>query len=232
MFPMGKKDYKKELMNRNLEKWKDEYLKYAYDWFRYNLVKNKCEKALGKRIKIHSLRHCVSKDTEILTINGWKNYTSLNLEEEIHKRLIDQNEAVNMVASALRRARTELRSTKKPIVNLLFLGPTGVGKTELAKALTEFMFNDEEALVRLDMSEYMEKHSVAKMIGSPPGYVGYEEGGQLTEIVRRKPYAVILFDEIEKAHPEVFNILLQILDEGRLTDSKGRKSILKIQLLL
>ncbi|MDD2647106.1 MAG: AAA family ATPase [Patescibacteria group bacterium] len=144
------------------------------------------------------------------------------LEEEIHKRLIDQEEAVVSVANAIRRNRAGISEENKPIGSFMFIGPSGVGKTELARALAEFMFDTEQALVRLDMSEYMEKHTVSKMIGSPPGYVGYDEGGQLTEIIRRKPYSVILFDEIEKAHPDVFNILLQILDDGRLTDAKGR----------
>jgi len=145
------------------------------------------------------------------------------MEEEIHKRLIDQEEAVKAVANAIRRSRAGISEENRPIGSFIFLGPTGVGKTELAKALAEFIFNNENALVRLDMSEYMERHTVSKIIGSPPGYVGYEEGGQLTEIIRRRPYSVVLFDEIEKAHPEVFNILLQILDAGRLTDAKGRK---------
>jgi len=143
-------------------------------------------------------------------------------EEELKKRVIGQDEAIKSVANAIRRSRAGISEEKKPIGSFLFVGPTGVGKTELAKALAEFMFNDEAALIRLDMSEFMEKHSVAKIIGSPPGYVGYDEGGQLTEKIRRRPYSVILFDEIEKAHPEIFNILLQILDDGRLTDSKGR----------
>jgi ATP-dependent Clp protease ATP-binding subunit ClpB len=144
------------------------------------------------------------------------------MEEIIQQRIIGQSEAVKAVANAVRRSRAGISEAGRPIGSFIFLGPTGVGKTELAKALAEFMFNDEEAMVRIDMSEYMEKHAVARLIGSPPGYVGYEEGGQLTEAVRRRPYAVILFDEIEKAHPEVFNILLQLLDDGRLTDSKGR----------
>jgi len=145
------------------------------------------------------------------------------MEEELHKRLVDQDEAVKAVSDAIRRSRAGISEENKPIGSFIFLGPTGVGKTELAKALAEFIFNNENALVRLDMSEYMERHTVSKIIGSPPGYVGYEEGGQLTEIIRRRPYSVVLFDEIEKAHPEVFNILLQILDAGRLTDAKGRK---------
>jgi ATP-dependent Clp protease ATP-binding subunit ClpB len=146
----------------------------------------------------------------------------VHAEEELSKRVISQQKAIKAVANALRRNRAGLTADNRPIGSFMFLGPTGVGKTELAKALAEFLFNDEDALIRVDMSEYMEQHSVAKFIGSPPGYVGHEEGGQLTEKIRRKPYSVILFDEIEKAHPEVFNILLQILDDGRLTDTKGR----------
>jgi ATP-dependent Clp protease ATP-binding subunit ClpC len=146
----------------------------------------------------------------------------LNLEQILHKRLIGQEQAVEATAKAIRRARVGLKDPKKPIGSFIFLGPTGVGKTELSKALAEALFGDENAIIRVDMSEYMEKHSVSKLVGSPPGYVGYDEGGQLTEKVRRKPYSVILFDEIEKAHPDVFNILLQLLDDGRMTDSKGR----------
>ena len=146
----------------------------------------------------------------------------LHLEEELHKRVVGQNEAITAVADAVRRSRAGLQDTKKPIGSFLFLGTTGVGKTELARALAEFLFNDENMMTRIDMSEYQERHSVSRLIGAPPGYVGYEEGGQLTEAVRRKPYSVILLDEIEKAHPDVFNILLQVLDDGRLTDNKGR----------
>ncbi len=145
-----------------------------------------------------------------------------NLEQELSKRVVGQEEAIKSISNAIRRSRAGLAEEKRPIGSFIFLGPTGVGKTELARALAESLFNDEAALVRLDMSEYMEKHAVSRMVGSPPGYVGYEEGGQLTEIVRRRPYVVILLDEIEKAHPDVFNILLQILDDGRLTDAKGR----------
>jgi len=145
------------------------------------------------------------------------------MEKELEKRVVGQDEAIHSVANAIRRSRAGIAEQFRPIGSFIFLGPTGVGKTELAKALAEFLFNAENSMVRVDMSEYMEPHSVAKMIGSPPGYVGYEEGGQLTEIIRKKPYSVILFDEIEKAHPQVFNILLQILDEGHLTDAKGRQ---------
>lgn len=146
----------------------------------------------------------------------------LNLEETLHSRVIGQEEAVNAVSKAIRRARAGLKDPKRPIGSFIFLGPTGVGKTELARALAEAMFADEEAMIRIDMSEYMEKHATSRLVGSPPGYVGYEEGGQLTEKVRSKPYSVVLLDEVEKAHPEVFNILLQVLEDGRLTDSKGR----------
>ncbi|MDE6139244.1 MAG: ATP-dependent chaperone ClpB, partial [Candidatus Gastranaerophilales bacterium] len=156
----------------------------------------------------------------------------LNMEDILHKRLVGQDEAVDTVSDAIRRARSGLKDPKRPIGTFLFLGPTGVGKTELAKSLAEFMFNDEDALIRIDMSEYMEKHNVARLVGAPPGYVGYEEGGQLTEAVRRKPYSVVLFDEIEKAHPDVFNIMLQIFDDGRLTDSKGRTVDFKNTLII
>lgn len=146
----------------------------------------------------------------------------LNLDNILHRRVIGQDEAVRAVADAVLRARAGLKDIRRPIGSFIFLGPTGVGKTELARALSEALFDTEDNMIRIDMSEYMEKHAVARLIGAPPGYVGYEEGGQLTEAVRRKPYSVILFDEIEKAHPDVFNILLQILDDGRLTDSQGR----------
>ena len=147
----------------------------------------------------------------------------LGLEDTLKKRVIGQDEAVKMVAKAIKRGRVGLKDPKRPIGSFMFLGPTGVGKTELSKALAEALFGDENAMIRVDMSEYMEKHSVSKLIGSPPGYVGYEEGGQLSEQVRRHPYSVILFDEIEKAHGDVFNILLQVLDDGQITDSNGRK---------
>ncbi|MEQ1646088.1 MAG: AAA family ATPase, partial [Pyrinomonadaceae bacterium] len=146
----------------------------------------------------------------------------VQMEQNLGKRVIGQTEALEAVSNAVRRARAGLQDPNRPVGSFIFLGPTGVGKTETARALAEFLFDDERAMIRLDMSEYMEKHAVARMIGAPPGYVGYEEGGQLTEAVRRRPYSVVLFDEIEKAHPDVFNLLLQILDDGRLTDSKGR----------
>jgi len=146
----------------------------------------------------------------------------VQMENRLHKRVVGQDEAVAAVANALRRARTGLQDPNRPIGSFVFLGPTGVGKTELARALAEFMFDDEHAMVRLDMSEYQERHTVARLIGAPPGYVGYDEGGQLTEAVRRRPYSVILLDEIEKAHAEVFDVLLQVLDDGRLTDGQGR----------
>ena len=179
-------------------------------------------------------RKCIVTETSIAeVVNAWtgipvnrltedESEKLLHLEDELHKRVIGQDEAVEAVARAIRRARAGLKDPKRPIGSYLFLGPTGVGKTELSKALAEVMFSNEDAMIRLDMSEYMESHSVSKLVGSPPGYVGFDEGGQLTERVRRKPYCVILLDEIEKAHPDVFNILLQVLEDGRLTDSKGR----------
>jgi ATP-dependent Clp protease ATP-binding subunit ClpB len=144
------------------------------------------------------------------------------MEERLHRRVVGQDEAVSAVSDALRRSRAGLSDPDRPIGTFLFLGPTGVGKTELARALAEFMFDSPEAMVRIDMSEYMEKHSVSRLVGAPPGYVGYEEGGQLTEAVRRRPYSVVLLDEIEKAHTDVFNVLLQVMDDGRLTDGHGR----------
>jgi ATP-dependent Clp protease ATP-binding subunit ClpB len=146
----------------------------------------------------------------------------LHLEEELHRRVVGQDEAISAIADAVRRSRAGLNDPRRPIGSFIFLGTTGVGKTELAKALAEYLFDDENMMTRIDMSEYQEKHTVSRLVGAPPGYVGYDEGGQLTEAVRRKPYSVVLFDEIEKAHPDVFNILLQVLDDGRLTDNKGR----------
>merc|ERR1711966_207074 len=156
----------------------------------------------------------------------------MGMEEKLHERLIGQEEAIVACSRAIRRARTGLKSPNRPVASFIFAGPTGVGKSELAKSLSQFYFGSEEAMVRLDMSEFMERHTVSKLIGSPPGYVGYSEGGQLTEAVRRRPYTVVLFDEIEKGHPDVFNLLLQILEDGRLTDSKGRVVDFKNTLLI
>ena len=151
----------------------------------------------------------------------------LHLEDELHKRVVGQDEAISTIANAIRRSRTGLSDGRRPIGSFLFLGTTGVGKTELARALAEVMFDDENMMVRIDMSEYQERHSISRLIGAPPGYVGYDESGQLTEAVRRKPYSIVLFDEIEKAHPDVFNTLLQVLEDGRLTDNKGRTADFK-----
>ncbi|WP_294194058.1 ATP-dependent Clp protease ATP-binding subunit, partial [uncultured Cloacibacillus sp.] len=148
----------------------------------------------------------------------------LRMEEELRKRVVGQDEALHAVARAVRRARSGMKDPKRPVGSFLFLGPTGVGKTELARSLAEFLFGSEEAMIRIDMSEYMERHEAAKLIGAPPGYVGFEEGGKLTEAIRRRPYSVVLFDEIEKAHPDVFNVMLQLLEDGRLTDGKGHVS--------
>ncbi|MDK4140620.1 AAA family ATPase, partial [Staphylococcus pseudintermedius] len=156
-------------------------------------------------------------------LNETESERLLNLEDTLHERVIGQNDAVIAISKAVRRARAGLKDPKRPIGSFIFLGPTGVGKTELARALAEAMFGEEDAMIRVDMSEFMEKHAVSRLVGAPPGYVGHDDGGQLTEKVRRKPYSVILFDEIEKAHPDVFNILLQVLDDGHLTDTKGRR---------
>ena len=185
---------------------------------------NKKVKKSSGSIGATEIAEVVAKSTGIpvTKITETEKEKLIHLEEIIHKRVIGQNEAVDAVAKAIRRSRVGLQDAKRPIGSFLFMGPTGVGKTELSKALAEAMFDDENSIIRIDMSEYMESHSVAKLIGAPPGYVGYDEGGQLTEQVRRKPYSVVLFDEIEKAHPDIFNALLQILDDGRLTDSQGR----------
>ncbi|MBW6499266.1 MAG: AAA family ATPase, partial [Bacteroidales bacterium] len=156
----------------------------------------------------------------------------LQLEDELHKRVVGQDEAIAAVSDAIRRSRAGLHDPKRPVGSFIFLGTTGVGKTELARALAEFLFNDEDAMIRIDMSEYQERHTVSRLIGAPPGYVGYEESGQLTEAVRRKPYSVVLLDEIEKAHPDVFNILLQVLEDGRLTDNKGRTADFKNTIII
>lgn len=187
-----------------------------------HVQKNK--KMLKEEVDAEDIAEIVAKWTGIPVTRMLESERTklLNLEDHIHERLINQEDAVRVVSDAIRRSRAGLQDEKKPIGSFIFLGSTGVGKTELARAIAEFLFNDESAMVRIDMSEYMEKFSVSRLIGAPPGYVGYEEGGQLTEAVRRKPYSVVLLDEIEKAHHEVFNVLLQLLDEGRLTDSKGR----------
>ena len=178
----------------------------------------------NSEVTVEDIAHVVSAWTGIPVTKLAQTETDklLNMEAILHGRLIGQEEAVKAVSKAVRRARAGLKDPKRPIGSFIFLGPTGVGKTELARALAESIFGDEEAMIRIDMSEYMERHSTSRLVGSPPGYVGYEEGGQLTEKVRRKPYSVVLLDEIEKAHPDVFNILLQVLEDGRLTDSKGR----------
>ena len=204
----------------------------------------KIDKIREKWKKERNQKNLVVGENEIAdVVSGWTKIPVRKLEEEeserlqkleeiLHKRVVGQEEAVTAISKAIRRGRVGLKDPKRPIGSFLFLGPTGVGKTELCKALAEAMFGTENALIRVDMSEYMEKHSVSKMIGSPPGYVGYEEGGQLSEKVRRNPYSVILFDEIEKAHPDVFNILLQVLDDGHITDAQGRKIDFKNTILI
>lgn len=184
----------------------------------------KDKKMLKEEVDEEDIAEVISKWTGIPAVKLLEEEADklIRMEEHLHKRVIGQSKAVQAIAEAVRRNRAGLNNPRRPVGSFIFLGPTGVGKTELAKALSEFLFDSEDALIRIDMSEYMEKHSVAKLIGAPPGYVGYEEGGQLTEKVRRKPYCVVLMDEIEKAHPDVFNLLLQLLDDGRLTDSKGR----------
>src|SRR5476649_46928 len=194
------------------------------------------EKELGERdstIENPMVKEEVDEDDIALTVASWtgipvdrllegETAKLIHIEERLHQRVVGQEEAVSAVANALRRARTGLQDPDRPIGSFVFLGPTGVGKTELARALAGFMFDNERAMVRIDMSEYQERHTVARLLGAPPGYVGYDEGGQLTEAVRRRPYTVVLLDEIEKAHAEVFDVLLQVLDDGRLTDGQGR----------
>jgi ATP-dependent Clp protease ATP-binding subunit ClpC len=174
-------------------------------------------------IRADDIAHIVSKWTGIPVSRLEEEETQklLRMEEELHQRVVSQDDAIHTIAKAIRRARAGLKDPRRPTGSFIFLGPTGVGKTLLAKALAELLFGDEDALIRIDMSEYMEKYAVSRLVGAPPGYVGYEEGGQLTEKVRQKPYSVVLFDEIEKAHPDIFSILLQVFDAGRLTDSWG-----------
>jgi ATP-dependent Clp protease ATP-binding subunit ClpB len=181
-------------------------------------------KLLRNRVTEEEIAEVVSKWTGIPVAKMLEGERAklLRMEEALHRRVVGQDEAVRAIGDAIRRSRAGLADPQRPNGSFLFLGPTGVGKTELCKALAEFLFDSEEAMVRVDMSEYMEKHSVARLIGAPPGYVGYEEGGHLTELVRRRPYSVILLDEVEKAHADVFNVLLQVLDDGRLTDGQGR----------
>lgn len=190
----GRENYDKEKANAKLSIGEEDIAEIVADWT--GIPVSKLTEAESKRL--------------------------LNLEDTLHKRVIGQSEAVSAVARAIKRARAGIADPKRPIGSFIFLGPTGVGKTELSKALAEAMFGDENLMIRVDMSEYMDKSNVSKLIGSAPGFVGFDEGGQLTEKVRRKPYSVVLFDEIEKAHPDVFNMLLQILEDGRLTDSHGR----------
>ena len=215
---------------------------------RYGLLKQEEEKlnALQAQLKASprgGLEGAVTADDIAEVVSRWTSIPVtrmlqsereklLHLEEELHKRVIGQDEAITAVSDAVRRSRAGLQDPKRPIASFIFLGTTGVGKTELAKTLAEYLFNDEQMITRIDMSEYQEKHTVSRLIGAPPGYVGYDEGGQLTEAVRRKPYSVVLFDEIEKAHPDVFNILLQVLDDGRLTDNKGRTANFKNTIII
>ena len=196
--------------------------------------KNKSDKIISESVTDEEIAKIVSKWTGIpvVKLTESERNKTLHLDEELHKRVIGQDEGVTMVTESIIRSRAGIKDPKKPIGSFLFLGPTGVGKTELAKALASSLFDDESNMVRIDMSEYMEKYSVSRLIGAPPGYVGYDEGGQLTEAVRRKPYSVVLFDEIEKAHPDVFNVLLQVLDDGRITDSQGRTVDFKNTILI
>ncbi|MCA9380814.1 ATP-dependent Clp protease ATP-binding subunit [Candidatus Dojkabacteria bacterium] len=201
----------------NIEKLRDEMKPIEANWMKERGTET-------PEVTVKDIQQVISDVTgvPVTELNPEEKENLLKLEDRLHQRVIGQNEAVKLVAQAIKRSRTGLKDPNRPIASFLFLGPTGVGKTELAKALSEVMFGDDDAMIRIDMSEYMEKFAVTRLIGSPPGYVGYEEGGQLTEKVRRKPYSVVLLDEIEKAHPDVFNILLQVMDDGKLTDGKGR----------
>ena len=197
-------------------------------------VKNKDLSLVHENVSEEEIAKIISRWTGIpvAKLTESERNKTLHLDEELHKRVVGQEEGVTKVTEAIIRSKAGIKDPGKPIGSFLFLGPTGVGKTELAKALASSLFDDENNMVRLDMSEYMEKHSVSRLIGAPPGYVGYEEGGQLTEAVRRKPYSVVLFDEVEKAHPDVFNVLLQVLDDGRITDSQGRTVDFKNTILI
>jgi ATP-dependent Clp protease ATP-binding subunit ClpB len=192
--------------------------------FSSQLANNSDKRLLKEEVDAEDIAEAVAKATGIPVSRMLQSEREklLHLEEHLHQRVVGQDEAIAAVADAIRRSRAGLQDPKRPIGSFIFLGTTGVGKTELAKALAEYLFDDESMMTRIDMSEYQEKHTVSRLIGAPPGYVGYDEGGQLTEAVRRKPYSVILLDEIEKAHPDTFNVLLQVLDDGRLTDNKGR----------
>ncbi|KKQ36195.1 MAG: ATPase AAA-2 domain protein [candidate division WS6 bacterium GW2011_GWA2_37_6] len=204
-------------LKQQIEKKREELVPIQEEWEKKHGTGN-------PEVRAEDIAEVVSKTTgvPVTELKKEEKEQLIKLEEKLHARVIGQHEAIKFVSDAVRRSRAGLQDPKRPIASFIFLGPTGVGKTELAKALSEFMFGDEDAMIRLDMSEYMERYAVSRLIGSPPGYVGYEEGGQLTEKVRRHPYSVVLLDEIEKAHPDVFNILLQILEDGRLTDGKGR----------
>ena len=237
-----------EEMNREIEHAKQKYdLNRAAELQYGELPKlqaelSEQEKSLSQA-DLHLVHESVTEEEIARIISRWtgipvsklnetERAKTLHLQDELHKRVVGQNEGVEKVADAILRSKAGIKDPKRPIGSFLFLGPTGVGKTELAKALAESLFDDESNMVRIDMSEYMEKHSVARLIGAPPGYVGYDEGGQLTEAVRRKPYSVVLFDEVEKAHPDVFNVLLQVLDDGRITDSQGRTVDFKNTILI
>ena len=188
------------------------------------ILKNRDLSLVREKVTEEEIARIISRWTGIpvAKLTESERNKTLHLDDELHKRVVGQDDGVTMVTEAIIRSKAGIKDPSKPIGSFLFLGPTGVGKTELAKALAASLFDDESNMVRLDMSEYMEKYSVSRLIGAPPGYVGYDEGGQLTEAVRRKPYSVVLFDEVEKAHPDVFNVLLQVLDDGRITDSQGR----------
>ena len=237
-----------EELNREIQKAKREYNLERAAELQYGklpqLTKQLAEEEEKAKAREMTLVHeSVSEEEIARIISRWtgipvtklnesERNKTLHLDEELHKRVIGQDEGVTKVTEAIVRSKAGIKDPSKPIGSFLFLGPTGVGKTELAKALAASLFDDESNMVRIDMSEYMEKYSVSRLIGAPPGYVGYDEGGQLTEAVRRKPYSVVLFDEVEKAHPDVFNVLLQVLDDGRITDSQGRTVDFKNTILI